>query len=659
LIDQHADHYHFDTGKGWQSSRDAAGGSDPLGGGHAHCGAMIYLGDNWPDEYRGKLMTLNYHGRRINVDRLDRQGSGYVGRHEPDICFSADPFFRGIDLTYGPDGGVFILDWSDTGECHESTGVHRSSGRIYKITYQGAAKRNAPQGAEKGVDLTKLSYDELAKLHEHRNEWFVRMARREILERSFLGVLDSGSGIGYFAGMAKDEIVQLRARYTEYALAGFDERFFAWALHESDSEFVRALAIRTFFDRFALDTVEGQSRARLGKADYSWDFWEPWIVKEKSPFVRLVWVSSMMRMPSGHNRGMLLKELAQLENMQDDHNYSDLLWYALSVRGLSSGYYAQTFDVTNSSHLRRNTARYLASKMNTEVSALDDIIYRAGVRSPAAQGDILTGMIEGFTGWRKAPKPDAWDEFAARVNASGDASLIAKVRDLNVLFGDGRALDEVRKVALDDNSDLGARKSALQTLIDTKPEDLRNTCEKLLAVRFLNTVAAKGLVQFDDPAIGLKLAQSYRSFHPSERAAVIEALLTRPTFAKALLDEIATGKIEKTDLGAYHARQIHSLNDPELTKRLAEVWGNIRESAEDKRALMAKLKAQLTPAVLGAADKGSGRVDFESICATCHTLYGQGGPDRTRPDRGRPGKHRLSPGEYRRPRRRGQRRLQA
>src|SRR5215213_54114 len=71
LIDQHADHYHFDTGKGWQASRDPGGGSDPLGGGHAHCGAMIYLGDNWPEEYRGKLMTLNFHGRRINVDRIE------------------------------------------------------------------------------------------------------------------------------------------------------------------------------------------------------------------------------------------------------------------------------------------------------------------------------------------------------------------------------------------------------------------------------------------------------------------------------------------------------------------------------------------------------------------------------------------------------------
>src|SRR5262245_9274096 len=140
-IDSHADHFHWDTGKSSpvrapspDNSRrpDKSGGdagqreasdaerdrrnirdharNDSLGGGHAHCGACIYLGDNWPAEYRGKLLTLNLHGRRINVDRLEREGSGYVARHEHDIAQSADPWFRGIDLNYGPDGAVYIID---------------------------------------------------------------------------------------------------------------------------------------------------------------------------------------------------------------------------------------------------------------------------------------------------------------------------------------------------------------------------------------------------------------------------------------------------------------------------------------------------------------------------------------------------------------------
>jgi len=59
------------------------------------------------------------------------------------------------------------------GECHEYSGVHRTSGRIYKISY-GQPKRN-----EIG-DVSKLSASELVKLHTHANEWFSRKARLEL-----------------------------------------------------------------------------------------------------------------------------------------------------------------------------------------------------------------------------------------------------------------------------------------------------------------------------------------------------------------------------------------------------------------------------------------------------------------------------------------------
>ena len=57
----------------------------------------------------------------------------------------ADTWFRGMELSSGPDGGVFVLDWSDAGECHEHTGVHRTSGRIYKIMYQGKIADTEPR----------------------------------------------------------------------------------------------------------------------------------------------------------------------------------------------------------------------------------------------------------------------------------------------------------------------------------------------------------------------------------------------------------------------------------------------------------------------------------------------------------------------------------
>jgi putative heme-binding domain-containing protein len=95
---------------------------------------------------------------------------------------------------------------------------------------------------------------------------------------------------------------------------------------------------------------------------------------------------------------------------------------------------------------------------------------------------------------------------------------------------------------------------------------------------------------------------------------------------------MAAGKIPPADLTAFHARQVRSLNRPDLDRMLTETWGELRDSGPEKRALMARLKQQLTPEVLAAADPGRGRVVFNKTCASCHTLYGQGGqvgPDLT------------------------------
>ena len=48
LMDSCMDHKHF-AGSDWTKSRGGQGEHDVLGGGHSHAGAMIYQGDNWPD----------------------------------------------------------------------------------------------------------------------------------------------------------------------------------------------------------------------------------------------------------------------------------------------------------------------------------------------------------------------------------------------------------------------------------------------------------------------------------------------------------------------------------------------------------------------------------------------------------------------------------
>jgi putative membrane-bound dehydrogenase-like protein len=91
LIQSCADHQHW-AGGHWTTSRAGEAGTyaphGDAGGGHAHSGCMVYLGDNWPEEYRGNVFTLNIHGQRLNRDKLVREGSGYVAAKASSPCAS-------------------------------------------------------------------------------------------------------------------------------------------------------------------------------------------------------------------------------------------------------------------------------------------------------------------------------------------------------------------------------------------------------------------------------------------------------------------------------------------------------------------------------------------------------------------------------------------
>ncbi len=626
LLDMHADHWHFDTAKGWPASRDGA--ANDLGGGHAHIGAMIYLGDNWPTEYRGRLFTLNQHGRRANQEILERSGSGYLARHGADSFFFDDGWFRGLELGYGPDGGVFVLDWSDTGECHESTGVHRTSGRIYKITYGDPKPPSV-------ADLTRLDAGELVRLHLHQNEWFVRQARRQLAERATTGrEFETAKTLLHdlFADQT-NTVTKLRALWSLYAIGAADEGFLRTQLRHPD-EHVRTWAIRLLTDFWPLDTVISTRPA--GRADLpagqTLDDLVDLAKSDPSDLVRLALATVLQRLP-GQQRAALAAPLLAQAGAAQDHNLPLMLWYGLIPLGETAPATLAALAAECQLPLTRKfIARRLGEDLEENPAPMNELLTLTARKSVAFQSDIVAGLSEALRGWSRAPKLAAWDALSKQLTNSPDASLRTLVRDLSALFGDGRALAEVRRMALDRHADLASRRTALQTLIAQRPPDLREICEQLLEVKFLNSTAARGLALFDDPAIGEKLAESYLKFHPSERPAVIETLVSRPGFARPLLEEMAAGRIPRGDLTPFHARQVRSFNDAPLTQRLAEVWGQLRDSPADKQDFMARLKAKLTPAVLTAADKSRGRVLYNTACAACHTLYGHGGqlgPDLT------------------------------
>ncbi len=306
LMESCADHIHW-AGGDWTTSRGGKGAHDAAGGGHAHAGALVYLGGAWPKEYRNHVLMCNIHGNRLNQDVLERSGSGYVSKRAPDFLFAHDEWFRGLCLQAAANGGVFVADWHDTGECHNHDKTH-PSGRIYKVDYQTPATVHP--------DLDKASDDDLLRAQLSVNDWWVRQARQVLQERAHAGKLAGRvkEQLWRMVGEQKDDTRKLRALWALYAIGGTDEKKLL-SLLDSEYETIRGWAVRLLVDA-GVPSKEAVAKltAQAGK--------------EKSARVRLALASALQKL-TAVRPWALAEALSAHGEDAEDANLPLMLWYGV------------------------------------------------------------------------------------------------------------------------------------------------------------------------------------------------------------------------------------------------------------------------------------------------------------------------------------------
>jgi len=298
------DHVH------WVGERGPHAGnfrSNSKGGGHAHAGAMIYLGsENWPKEYRNAVFMNNIHGARVNVDQLHRDGSGYVATHDEDFLLTNDAWSQWLNFRYDPSGSVFAIDWYDKNQCHSpNPDVHQKTmGRIFKISHE------TDQWVQ--VDLAKASDMELVNYQLHQNEWYVRTARLILQERG--GSQEVHAALKHLLNTHPDITRKLRALWSLHVTNGIDENgLLELTTHEND--YLRSWAIQLLAEDKNLSVAALHRFAELVRAD-------------NSSLVRLYLASAIQR-TEPEKRWAVLEGLLQREEDKDDHNLPLMLWYAM------------------------------------------------------------------------------------------------------------------------------------------------------------------------------------------------------------------------------------------------------------------------------------------------------------------------------------------
>jgi putative heme-binding domain-containing protein len=531
--------------------------------------------------------------------------------------FANDPWFRGLAIHQGPDGGVFVSDWTDTGECHNYEVVDQTNGRIYKITFGKVTPFTG--------DLAKLSDAELVKLQLHKNDWFVRHARRLLQERATAGKIDADTPKKLRAILTDNADVtrKLRALWALHAIGALNEKELA-ALLDHSEEYIRAWSIQ-----FLLEYHSASKDVRDKLAAIA--------VKDASPLVRLYLASGLQRLPI-LERGPIAMGLLQHAEDAADANLPLMIWYG--VETLAAAGPDRTVGLLEHMKIplvREYFSRRIASLPGKEkndptpgLHPLIDLLGRVG--DAAIQRDVLAGILKALEGRRQEPMPKEWSEAYTHLLKSESGDVRDQTRFLGAVFDDEQALKDVHQIVLNGKFSASARQSALRTLVFKQKPDLLALLHDLMEDKEMRAAAVRGLAALNDGKTPELIVKHFAAFTDAEKTDAVQTLASRPGYALAMLDAVEKGTVARTDISAFTARQLLGLNNKEVTERLTKVWGVVRPAAKDKATLMTKYKAMLTPDYVKSADLPKGRAVFQRTCATCHRLFDDGariGPELT------------------------------
>lgn len=628
-----ANHLHWGGG-GWQNSRAPANQKKKhdhhgdeyhqhsvAGGGHAHCGAMIYLADNWPKKYHGTFLTNNLHGSRANNDLLIPSRSTYVGEHADDLLFANDPWFRGMNIKYGPDGGVYISDWHDFGECHDSDGSHRSSGRIYKFVYGSVDK---PQ-----TDLHQRSSLELAELHLHTNEWYVRHARRLLHERAAAGndVEKAAKRLWEIFDTQKEDVVKLRALWTLYCVGELPESALTTLLSH-DCEHVRRWAVRFLVDHRSCDTSPGSVENAISSQTIN-EFTRL-ASNDSSAKVRLELACALQRLPHEHRLPIAATLASHPEDATDPY-LPLMIWYGLEPAVPDNATAALQLAAASKIPLVR---QYIARRLIDQKSPAIDAVISAAASQPhdAIRRDLLLGTLEAFDGLGGQQPPQSWPPLYAETARANDPELRSIAVKLATIFGDKQAIGDLRKTVLDNTANVTKRRESLTSLLqldDGAPVDMLHRLVQEDSDLRRDAILALGIT--NSPATTKVLLDIYASLPPQEKQDTVAVLATRQSFATSLLDAIDDGRVNRDDVSAYALQQLRSFNVAELQSRIKTLWADDAGALQKSEEIVAYQKL-MSPEYLAQGSATAGRLVFAKTCAKCHTLFGEGGtiaPDLT------------------------------
>ena len=140
--------------------------------------------------------------------------------------------------------------------------------------------------------------------------------------------------------------------------------------------------------------------------------------------------------------------------------------------------------------------------------------------------------------------PKQWADIEKQLRSSNNKDVILAADSLAVMFGDGAAIADLRKLAGDAGMDPVAREQAILALAQAKDTESLPMFFNLLGDRAVYHTVIRALASFDHPDSAKQLLARMAGFKDGNRGLAIDTMASRETYANHLIQAIEEGRID-------------------------------------------------------------------------------------------------------------------
>ncbi len=594
---------------------------DQVGRYSAACSTAVYEGGAWPKEYNGMIFMTEPILDIIHCETMKQDGSVMKGPDKIDAqaewLRSTDYWFCPVDVSFGPDGAMYVLDFNTPVVTHNDTrGPQHSKsgasirpdrdqyfGRIYRIQHQSAPKFPIP-------DLYNANAAALVAAFKHPSKVVRFNAIRILLEKSDTLGKQAVPALTSMASAEPSAPSRILALWALSRLGQLKDDTLTNAMKAPDSSIRKNAYL--IAEAAGIQITGRDASAGIGDKD----------ARVRLATLRALGASTMTADASS----VLLASNAKL-----DDPWSKAAAAAANTKAPTSQLEQVLADATGAGQTEesvRSMASALISSGNQ--SQLPGVLQAAAASKNAP---LVIAVLQELGKSSTAPRGAAGAINALRtLLGSPNKRIAASALPIAAAWDKAGALakestkaaGELLNVARDANAPESARAEAVRALLPARALNkfiLPNVAALLakpqpeaLTRELITSLAATG-----EPEAGKALLDAYPAMTEDQKELAFGAVASRPEWAKLLLDEVEAKKIAADTFAPARISRLTSHPDAVIAKRAKTIFGG-GAASQGKDELVTKL----LPDVEKPGNLANGKTMFTAMCSTCHMIEGAG-----------------------------------